>query len=127
MKKFFFFVWGLPQNIIGLFAYFILKRYARKEEKYKDSVVLFFNKNLGAVSLGIFIFVFSDYGYQEDYVVRHEYGHSIQSKILGPLYLLVIGLPSIIWAGCFDKYRTKKGISYYDFFPEKWANKLGGN
>ena len=56
----------------------------------------------------------------------HEYGHSIQSKILGPLYLLVIGLPSIIWAGLFEKYRNKHKISYYSFFTEKWANKLVG-
>ena len=27
----------------------------------------------------------------------HEYGHTIQSIILGPLFLLVIGIPSCIW------------------------------
>ena len=56
----------------------------------------------------------------------HEYGHTLQSKKLGPLYLLVIGLPSLIWAGCFDDWRAKHHKSYYDFYTERWANKLSG-
>lgn len=35
--------------------------------------------------------------------LRHELGHTRQSKILGPLYLLVIGLPSLIHAGLHAK------------------------
>ena len=58
--------------------------------------------------------------------LAHEYGHTVQSRKLGPLYLIVVGLPSLIWAGCFDKYREKHGISYYSFFTERWADKLGG-
>lgn len=127
MKKILYFIWGLPQNIIGLIMFLSLKHLAVKQEKYNHTTVLFFNKNLGAVSLGIFIFVFSDFGKSTDYVVRHEFGHSLQSIILGPLYLLIIGLPSIIWAGFFDNYRREHKISYYDFYPERWANKLGGN
>jgi hypothetical protein len=46
--------------------------------------------------------------------------------MLGPLYLLVIGLPSLLWAWLGDNYREKHGVSYYDFYTEKWANKLGG-
>lgn len=127
MKKILYFIWGLPQNIIGLIMFLSLKHLAVKQEKYNHTTVLFFNKNLGAVSLGMFIFVFSNFGESTDYVVRHEFGHSLQSIILGPLYLLIIGLPSIIWAGFFDNYRRKHKISYYDFYPERWANKLGGN
>lgn len=58
--------------------------------------------------------------------LAHEYGHTMQSHMLGIFYLIVIGAPSIIWAGCFDKYREKTGKSYYSFFTEKWADKLGG-
>lgn len=60
-----------------------------------------------------------------DYIL-HEYGHTIQSRKLGPLYLLAVGLPSIVWAGCFKNYRKKKDISYYSVYPENWADKLGG-
>ena len=58
--------------------------------------------------------------------LAHEYGHTIQSHKLGPLYLFVIGAPSLIWAGCFEKYRIKHNKSYYSFFTERWADKLGG-
>lgn len=60
-------------------------------------------------------------------VLVHEYGHTIQSMILGPLYLFVIGIPSCIWAFTpyFQKLRSKGKYSYYDFYPEKWANYLG--
>jgi hypothetical protein len=54
------------------------------------------NKNIGAVSLGQYIFIFSDYGKDEMRIIKHEYGHTRQSHILGPLYLLVVGVPSII-------------------------------
>ena len=58
--------------------------------------------------------------------INHEYGHILQSRKLGPIYLLVIGLPSIIWAGCFEWYRKKYNKSYYSFPTERWADKLGG-
>jgi hypothetical protein len=63
--------------------------------------------------------------WHRDYMA-HEYGHTVQSRRLGPLYLLVIGLPSIIWAGCFESYRKKHNISYYSFYTERFADKLGG-
>jgi hypothetical protein len=50
--------------------------------------------NLGAISLGMFIFTFTPH--VSDRLVRHEYGHSIQSMVLGPLYLLMIGIPSMV-------------------------------
>ena len=95
--------------------------------KYKDSHVVQAGKNGpgGAVSLGMFIFIFRDYSKNKEQLVKHEYGHSIQSKILGPLFLLVIGLPSIIWAAAFKKFRRKRNISYYALYTEKWADKLG--
>ena len=129
MKKIsfiFWFIWGLPQNLIGLFMYFMQGSWVLKR-KYKDSIVsVRGDSRKGAVSLGQFIFLFSNYGERTDTIIKHEYGHTIQSKILGPLYLIVIGLPSLIWNIGFEKYRRKHNISYYSFWTERWANKLGG-
>jgi hypothetical protein len=85
------------------------------------------------MSLGKYIFVPSYYkktppdkmNYSILHTIKHEYGHTIQSKYLGWFYLLVIGLPSLIWANCFEEYRKKTGMSYYDFYTESSANKLG--
>ena len=59
----------------------------------------------------------------EQRTLVHEYGHTIQSIILGPLYLLIIGIPSSIWAMTFNNKGNT--ISYYSFYTEKWANVLG--
>lgn len=59
-------------------------------------------------------------------IIKHEYGHTIQSKLLGPLYLFIIGIPSIVWASIYGTKlvpETKNG--YYKFYTEKWADKLG--
>ena len=66
----------------------------------------------------------------EDIVSRllvHEYGHTIQSLILGPLYLVVMGIPSTLWGWlpCCERARQQKNLSYFDFFTERWANRLG--
>lgn len=56
-----------------------------------------------------------------------EYGHSIQSILIGPLFLPVIAIPSVIWATMpfFERLRRRKGLSYYWLYCEKWANTLG--
>ena len=60
-------------------------------------------------------------------IFRHEFGHTIQSSILGPAYLIAVGLPSIIWAHTppLKKMRASKNISYYDFIIEKDATRRG--
>lgn len=115
--------WCLPQNLVALIVLLFVKvhdkRYLYKATVYHTDLIC------GSVSLGNHIFLCMSHWNKED-VLKHEYGHCVQSYILGPLYLLVIGLPSLIWAGCFDNFRTKHGISYYWFYTEKWANKIAG-
>ena len=122
IKKILHFIWGLPQNIIGGIMWLIFSRH-NPHKKYKNAYVCEMPNKLGSVSLGMFIFVTN---INNENTIKHEYGHSIQSMILGPLYLFVIGIPSAVWAGCFEKYRRKHHKSYYSFFCEKWADKLGG-
>ena len=61
---------------------------------------------------------------------QHERGHRVQSRILGPLYLLVVGIPSVVRNLIFRvkqrKYPLYKLVKwYYSGYPEKWADKLG--
>jgi hypothetical protein len=79
------------------------------------------------MSLGRFLFLHESYRPGDRALLAHEYGHTIQSLILGPLYLFVIGLPSLLWAGLpvFQRRRHDRHVSYYSFYPEKWANALG--
>ena len=57
----------------------------------------------------------------------HEYGHTIQSLIFGPFYLLAVGIPSLVWSfwPALVKKREQERISYFSAYPERWANQLG--
>lgn len=126
MKQFWYTVlqilWGFPQTLLG-FAVFLRLRKAT-HYRYHGAVVTEWKKRTG-MSLGLFLFVpEGDYG--KDFLV-HEYGHTIQSLLLGPLYLVVIGVPSVLWCNlrCFINFRRKKCISYQKLYAERWANHLG--
>jgi hypothetical protein len=43
----------------------------------------------------------------------------------GPLYLIVVGLPSII-QNILGKLGIISDLNYYKRYPENWANKLVG-
>lgn len=115
------YLWQLPQNLVGLLLVHILK----PEDSYTfNRARLYYATRMhGGISLGRYIIVASSV---KDYTGRtewHEYGHCRQSMFLGPLYLLVVGLPSLLWAAV---WQPGHGSSYYDFYTEAWADKLGG-
>lgn len=116
------FLWGLPQNLIGLIMYIFLAP-KNKHKRYKGAYVCEMPNRWGSVSLGMFIFVTN---IDNDTTIKHEFGHYITGLYVGPLYLFVIGIPSFLWAAFGGAYRRKHKISYYSFFTEKLADKLGG-
>lgn len=128
-------IWGLPQTVLGLVLFLIHRRAPHRS--YHGAIVTTWSLK-SSVSLGMFVFVTAEpYFYEklkddyakEDLAARllvHEYGHTIQSLILGPLYLIVMGIPSTLWGflPCCVR-RRKRGVSYFSFFTEAWANRLG--
>ena len=117
------------QTIAGLVMF--LTSAGSRHTWYNGAVATFWNKPFG-ISLGLFIFIppkarfynaekyhFSDDEIQSRLLV-HEYGHTFQSLILGPLYFPAAGLPSVIWGMV-----KKADKSYFSFYAEKWANHLG--
>ena len=114
------YIWQFPQNLTG-----ILVRLCYKETnslRYKDKTIRVCETFPGGISLGDTVIV-KKYPYNTKTwnTVKHEWGHTRQSLYLGPLYLIIIGLPSAIWAACYNG--PEEG--YYKFFTEKWADKLG--
>lgn len=130
------YLWQLPQNLLGL----ILIAVYRPDVKLTASngnTVCFAKGMPGGISLGKYSIISkSYYTYSakgdsnkalELDVTKHEaLGHGKQSRILGPFYLLVIGLPSIIWAWLYGSAIPYTKNGYYRFYTEKWADKLGG-
>lgn len=123
MKKALFYIvqwtWGIIQNLIGLVLFLCL--IGRRHRTFHGAVVTTWKLG-SSLSLGMFVFTARPYDLR---LIQHEYGHTVQSLILGPIWSFVIGLPSLIWCGCFEKWREKKGVDYYSFYTESWANKLG--
>lgn len=115
-------IWQLPQNLVALIMLLVLQG----EIKHRlGSIRFYFLRTFpGGITLGEYIIV----GSKQELTVRHEFGHVLQSRYLGPLYLLVIGLPSLLHAwlngaiGCCDRHPD----GYYHFYTESWADRLGG-
>ena len=119
--------WGIIQNVVGFCVF--LANIRRRHFRYNGAVVTVWGSRRGSMGLGMFIFIseIAMNGELREFTLTHEYGHTLQSIILGPLFLPVIGLPSLLWAGLpvFRKYRERNSVSYYRLYTERWANFLG--
>ena len=125
-------IWQLPQHIIA-YVIMLVNRKSIKSMVSKDDGILYYLVDHlfdCGVSLGNYIFLDSDANY--DYItVRHEHGHQKQSLMLGPLYLIFVGLPSVV-GNIVDRIKYIYFKKYYDpeFYYkqpwEAWADKLGG-
>lgn len=113
------FLWQLPQNIMGLLAVVALGAYKDTYES-DPAIYVHYRGFFSSVSLGGFIIV-NGHKYTER-TVLHEIGHQRQSRILGWLYLPLIGLPSLIGN---ILHRFIK-FDYYRQPWEAWADRLGG-
>lgn len=129
------YIWQLPQNLLALIWTAILCIFHEKPEirDYKGVKYVWFKKWPNGVSLGHYV-VIGDYYEQRLETINHEYGHTRQSLYLGPLYLLLIGLPSGLWnlidrllMNVDPKWTYKRSYRIYYSMPwEHWADVLGG-
>lgn len=122
--------WGIIQTSVGLLMFLILTVIKpNRTRKYYHGAIVSYWKFPFSMGCGMFIF-FGHHKQEEQYqkeVLVHEYGHTIQSIILGPLFMFVIAIPSCVWAftPAFAKMRKEGKYSYFDLYCEGWANHLG--
>lgn len=131
MKQVLLWIWQLPQNIAG----FLLTRkcYFIGTVGGGINFNVFYKKNFFGAGVCLGDYIILDYKYlgrKDRSVQKHEYGHHLQSIKLGWLYLLVVGLPSIV-RNIYDRIFHKKWAKekrmkwYYSSYPEKQADRLG--
>ena len=119
-------IWQIPQVLVGLVLLAWYHKSLKLIRTYRF-VRIYACNMLGGISLGCFALL-NKYSCDEDSIKHEAIGHAKQSRMLGPLYLLVIGLPSILHAGlnniigCCEKHSE----GYYHFYTEKWADKIAG-
>lgn len=124
--------WQMPQNLAGIV---VQNHYQRKADRtggdysyFCPHGVLYLRTTaLGkgkAVTLGEYVIVHWLAGTS---TVDHEFGHVRQSRMLGPLYLPLVGLQSVCHAAVhYDLCGKKKYKPYTHFWTERWADRLGG-
>lgn len=127
MKKILFILlqctWGLLPTLVGAILFMKLRKYPHKI--YRGCIDTRWDMRSG-LSLGLFIFTPND-GISDSEKIRvHEFGHCIQSIVLGPLFM-IIGIISLVWgrSSYFAKLRKEKNLPYTACFVESWASKWG--
>lgn len=118
-------LWELPQNLCGMLWREInvdnIITIVENGTSVLNGATVYLMRKGGNVTLGKYIFINQDYT-DKSLVIKHECGHVRQSKKLGPLYIPLIGIPSLIHAmindfiGCCSK--SKDGYSH--FYTERW-------
>lgn len=112
------FIWQLPQNLVAILMLPFLGKL--RLISFKKLCFAFEGENMrGGISLGNFAFLSPRLSRDAASVAHEQEGHTHDSKLFGPLYLFVIGLPSLIHAWLYDK-----STCYYDFWTERRANRF---
>ena len=125
-------LWELPQTLVGWIISKCVKIESREYINGRCLIIFkkdnWFSNLISGTSLGYYILLPV---VRDEVTVRHEYGHCLQSKKWGWLYIPIIGLPSIC-----NNLRGRKVYKnmvyeevqkdYYNRYPEKEADELGG-
>ena len=127
-------LWELPQSVLGVCLLCALRRRGSVigDQLRADGRRLVATRGVG-VSLGAYVFWPDSGGGPRSPAARlvqaHELGHAAQSAHWGPLYLLVIGLPSVcryVYDIIHWRVRRRAWGRYYDAWPEDDADHRGG-
>lgn len=129
--------WAIPQTFVGFLLF--LKYRNQPHTFYYGCIRTHWNR-LDGISLGLFIFTANDSTpnhlkriaksqsqQKSEKMAVHEYGHTYQSLLLGPLYLPLVGLISFSWARLprYQRMRKEYSVPYSFCWTEQWANYLG--
>jgi hypothetical protein len=126
------FAWELPQNALGAALFAVEKALGSVKNAELDAGRLFIESKRTAVSLGFFVFWArgeNRWFLLDEHTRAHEWGHTFQSRLLGPLYLPLVGVPStmrVLYAIAHREITGRRWTGYFDGYPERWADRLGG-
>ncbi|RYD73008.1 MAG: hypothetical protein EOP53_20890 [Sphingobacteriales bacterium] len=91
--------WEIIQTLVGFFTSHFSNLFRDVQAvKYVESVTVLEGGGMGgSVSFGSYILLFPGFPAQVGhYLFMHEFGHSLQSRESGPLYLFKYGVPSLL-------------------------------
>ena len=107
--------WGVIMTLIGSVVAAICLITKHKPKRFGKAVYFVIGKNWGGISLGGFFFISAS---QDDMNTKtHEYGHTIQNLLLGPLFPFIVGIPSASRCQLFNLHSDVKRKKYSILFP----------
>lgn len=124
------FTWNLPMTLFGgilaLIA-LIAKCFGVKVEFGKFYWVGFAKIGpdyWGGCDTGLFFL--RDHKSEGD-LMSHEWGHTFEGVVLGPLFIFLVAIPSAVrwWIDWFKQKKTGQGIDYNAFWAEDAASACG--
>ena len=118
MHKFLMNVYEFIQNTFGWIEFKV--NGLKINHTFKNSNIVYIDYFDSHV-LGKWVFI--NLNTDDNIIFRHEYGHRIQSYILGPLYMPIIFLPSYIHYKIYEIFNDD-WKAYYSFYTEKNADFL---
>jgi hypothetical protein len=124
-------LWEQPQTALGAGLRAALRALGRVRGEAREGDRVFVDAPGVAVSLGRYVFWFQGptrWTFGDAWTRSHEAGHAVQSALLGPLYLPLVGVPSALRALYAVGYRELTGRrwrGYFQGYPEAWADRLG--
>ena len=112
-------IWQFPQLLIAILMYpFLGEVKLIKQSKF---TFCFEASNMhGGISLGPIAYVDSKIAKIPEIIAHEAEGHVVDSYIMGPSYLIIIGIPSFLHA------TFKFTSNYYTFYTERLANYHAG-
>lgn len=116
--------WGLLYTLVGALTVLVALCLGGKPERNGTSTIIRIGKGWGGVSLGAFALCSEDSG---EYIKNHEFGHSMQNCIMGPLCPFIVGIPSAIRYWIYERNRRlgKENFDYYSVWFEATASDWG--
>lgn len=122
------FTWESKQTVLGNFVSHFRNNFWRTNVEYYHGATLVnrngHRNNRWGMTLGSYINGYNlEADPQKDRVFAHEYGHTKQSMVLGPLYLSIVGAPSIVGSISDDIGLSDHHREWY----EVWSNQMSYN
>lgn len=109
------FTWGIIMTAIGFLVGGVLTLFGHRAIKEGPCWCFIVGDNWGGVSLGP-VMLMSPANYAAGRTVGHEFGHSLQNCVWGPLFPFVVAIPSAAryWAREFQRNKGTPPTTDYD-------------
>lgn len=108
--------WGIITTICGALIALVLMCCGKKPQRHGGSIYFEVGEGWGGMEFGCFFLCQKG---ASQHTKNHEYGHSLQNALWGPLFLPVIGIPSMIRYH-HRRNQQKKGIALTTAYDDIW-------